>query len=51
MKEHLKKKRNGKKPLKSTSVTEETSNESEVGANLLSVSLGNNVQSESWVLD
>ena len=51
MKEHLKKKMNGKKPLKSTSVAEETSNESEVGANLLSVSLGNNVQSESWVLD
>ena len=38
LKEHLEEKRNGKKPLESASVVEETSYENEVGANLLSVS-------------
>ena len=51
MKEHLEEKKNGKKPLESASVTEETSDDSEVGADLLSVSSGNNVLLESWVLD
>ena len=51
MKEHLEEKKNGKKPLESASVAEETSDDSEVGANLLSVSSGNNVLLESWVLD
>ena len=37
LKEHLEEKRNGKKPLESASVVEETSIENEVGANLLSV--------------
>ena len=51
MKEHLKEKKNGKKPLESASVAEETSNDSEIGAHLLSVSSSNNVLLESWVLD
>ena len=51
MKEHLEEKKNGKKPLESASVAEETSDNSEVGADLLSVSSGNNVLLESWVLD
>ena len=51
MKENLKEKKNGKKPLESASVAEETSDDSEVGADLLSVSLNNNVLLESWVLD
>ena len=51
MKEHLKEKKNGKKPIESASVAEETSNDSEVGADLLSVSSGNNALLESWVLD
>ena len=38
LKEHLEEKMNGKKPLESTSVVEETSDESEVGVDLLSVS-------------
>ena len=48
LKEHLQEKKNGKKPLESASVTKETSDDSEVGADLLSVSLGNNVLLESW---
>ena len=51
MKEHLEEKKNGKKPLESASVAEETSDDNEVGADLLSVSSGNNVLLESWVLD
>ena len=51
MKEHLEEKKNGKKPLESASVAEETSDDSEVGADLLSVSSGNNVLLEFWVLD
>ena len=47
LKEHLEEKNNGKKPLESTSVTKETSDDSEVGANLLSVSSSNNVLLES----
>ena len=43
LKEHLEEKKNGKKPLESASVTEETSDDSEVGANLLSISSSNNV--------
>ena len=38
LKEHLEEKMNGKKPLESASVVEETSDESEVGVDLLSVS-------------
>ena len=38
-------------PLESTSVVKEISDESEVGADLLSVSSGNNVLLESWILD
>lgn len=51
LKEHLEEKKNGKKPLESVSVAEEMSDDSEVGADLLSVSSGNNVLLESWVLD
>ena len=51
LKEHLVEKKNGKKPLESASVTEETSDDSEIGIDLLSVLLGNNVLLESWVLD
>ena len=51
MKEHLEEKRNEKKPLESASVAKETSDNNEVGADLLLVSLGNNVLSESWVSD
>ena len=51
MKENLKEKKNGKKPLESASVVEDTSDDSEVGTDLLSVSLGNNVLLESWVLN
>ena len=51
MKEHLEEKKNGKKSLESASVAKETSDDSEVGANLLSVFSGNNVLLESWVLD
>ena len=51
LKDHLEEKKNGKKPLESTSVAKETSDDSEVIANLLSVSLSNNVLLESWVLD
>ena len=47
LKEHLEEKKNGKKPLESTSVTEETSDDNEVCANLLSVSSSNNVLLES----
>ncbi|KAK4590943.1 hypothetical protein RGQ29_021227 [Quercus rubra] len=43
LKEHLEEKRNGKKPLESASVSEEISDDSEVGADLLSISSGNNV--------
>ena len=38
LKKHLEEKRNGKKPLELASVIEETSNEGEVGADLLSIS-------------
>ena len=51
MKEHLEEKKNGKKPLESASVAEETSDDSEVGVDLLSISSDNNVLLESWVLD
>ena len=51
LKEHLEEKKNGKKPLESASVAKETSNDSEVGVDLLLVSSGNNVLLESWVLD
>ena len=51
MKEYLEKKKNGKKLLESASVAEETSDDSEVGADLLLVSSSNNVLLESWVLD
>ena len=51
MKEHLEEKKNGNKPLESACVVEETSDDSEVGADLLSISSGNNVLLESWVLD
>ena len=51
MKEHLEEKKNGKKSLESASVAEETSDDSEVGVDLLSISSGNNVLLESWVLD
>ena len=44
-------KKNGKKPLESASVIEETSDDSEVSADLLPVSLGINVLLESWLLD
>ena len=47
LKEQLEEKKNGKKPLESTSVAEETSDDSEVYADLLSVSSGNNVLLES----
>ena len=47
LKEHLEEKKNGKKPLESTSVAEEISDDSEVGTDLLSVSSGNNVLLES----
>ena len=47
MKEHLEEKKNGKKPLESTSVAKEISDDSEVGTDLLSVSSGNNVLLES----
>ena len=43
LKEHLEEKKNGKKPLESASVAEETSDDSEVGANLLSISSSTNV--------
>ena len=48
-KEHLEEKKNGNKPLESTSVAKETSDDSEV-VDLLLLSLGNNVLLESWVL-
>ena len=51
MKEHLEEKKNGKNPLKLASVVEETSDDSEIGVDLLLVSSGNNVLLESWVLD
>ena len=51
LKEYLEEKKNGKKLLESASVAEETSDDSEVGADLLLVSSGNNVLLESWVLD
>ena len=51
MKEHLEEKKNKKKPLESASVAEETLDDSEVSADLLSISSGNNVLLESWVLD
>ena len=51
MKEHLEEKKNGKKPLDLASVAKETSNDSKVGADLLSVSSCNNVLLDSWVLD
>ena len=51
MKEHLEEKKNGKKPLESASIAKETSDDSEIGADLLSISSGNNVLLESWVLD
>ena len=51
LKEHLEKKKNGKKSLESASVAEETSDDHEVGADLLSISSGNNVLLESWILD
>ena len=51
MKEHLEEKKNGNKPLELACVVEETSDDSEVGADLLSISSGNNVLLESWVLD
>ena len=51
MKEHLEEKKNGKKSLESASVAEATSDDSEVGVDLLSISSGNNVLLESWVLD
>ena len=51
MKEHLEEKKNGKKSLESASVAEETSDDNEVGVDLLSISSGNNVLLESWVLD
>ena len=51
MKEHSEGKKNGKKPQESVSVAKETSDDSEVNANLVSVSSGNNVLLESWVLD
>ena len=37
MKEHLEEKKNGKKSLESASVAEETSDDSEVGVDLLSI--------------
>ena len=37
LKGHLEEKKNGKKPLESASVAEETSDDSEVGADLLSI--------------
>ena len=40
-----------KKPLESASVAKETSDYNEVSVDLLSFSLGNNILSESWVLD
>ena len=40
-----------KETLESASVVEETSNDSEVSANLLSISSSNNVLLEFWVLD
>ena len=51
MKEHLEEKKIGKKPLELANVAEETSDDSEVGVDLLSISSGNNVLLESWVLD
>ena len=51
MKEHLEEKKNGNKPLESACVVEETSDDSEVGADLLSISSGSKVLLESWVLD
>ena len=51
LKEYLEEKKNGKKLLESASVAEETSDDSEVGADLLLVSSSNNVLLESWVLD
>ena len=47
----IQRRRRIKKPLESTSVVEETSDDVEVGVDLLSVSLGNNFLLESWVLD
>ena len=43
LKENLEEKKNGKKPLELASVAEETLDDSEVGADLLSVSSSNNV--------
>ena len=43
LKEHLKEKKNGKKPLELASAAKETSDDSEVGADLLSVSSSNSV--------
>ena len=51
MKEYLEEKKNGKKSLESASVAEETSDDNEVGADLLLISSGNNVLLESWILD
>ena len=51
LKEHLERKMNGKKPLESASVVEETSDDSEVGANLLLISSSSDVLLEAWVLD
>ena len=51
MTEHLEEKKNEKKPLESTIVAEETLDDNEVGADLLSISSSNNVILESWVLD
>ena len=44
-------KKNGKKPQELASVAEKTLDDNDVGVDLLSVSSGNNVLLESWVLD
>ena len=51
LKEYLEEKKNGKKSLESASVAEVTSDDNEVGADLLLISSGNNVLLESWILD
>ena len=51
LKEHLEEKRNGKKPLESSTIATLKLDDSEVEASLLLVSSSNNILLESWVLD
>uniref|UniRef100_A0A2N9HCZ1 Integrase catalytic domain-containing protein n=1 Tax=Fagus sylvatica TaxID=28930 RepID=A0A2N9HCZ1_FAGSY len=51
LKQHLEERKNEKKAAESASVVEEKSDDNEVHGDLLSVLLGNDALSESWVLD